>query len=281
MRRAAPAALALFLLSPGSLSSQWTQGTAGIWIKSALFVQVTDKRYDPVGNRVPWIDGGESDARALYTDVIVGLTPRMDIWLQLPFFDLRFKRAAGDLRTTGFGDIRLWGRYQVARLADGRLPLAIRAGVKAPVGSSPLDAEIIPVGEGQWDLEGFAEGGYSFWPAPLYAVLWLGYRARLANDTQQKNPGGEWVLLAEGGATPGNRILLKATLDGFRGRSWVIERLSVPGAARRTLTLQLGGGFRVSGGLWAEGGVRLPLLGRNFPAGKQWVLGVSAQAVGR
>ncbi len=280
MRRLALSALALSAVHVTPVRAQWTQEVPGrVWVKTAVFIQNTDRRYDAAGKEAPWLDGGVSDATAVFTDIIVGVTPKIDFWLQVPFFDLRFSRALGDrLETTNFGDLRFWGRYQISKFAGGRLPVAIRVGAKAPVGSSPLDAEIIPVGEGQWDVEAIGEAGYSFWPAPVYSLVWFGYRARFKNDEKKKDPGGEWVYLAEAGVTPG-RWLFKATLDGLEGRAWIVEGIKVPGAARRIGTLQLGGGFRLAGSLWTEAGLRFPLYGKNFPKGKQFIFGFSTRLI--
>jgi hypothetical protein len=257
-------------------SAQWVQGGLGrVWAKATFMLQRTDERFDAAGRRAPWLGNGEADSRALFTDVIVGVTPRLDVWLLIPYFDLRFRDAGDTLRTTGFGDIKAWVRWQVAALHSGQTPVALRAGAKAPVGSSPLDAQIIPVGEGQWDLELFAELGHSFWPAPAYAELWLGYRARFENSTKHKDPGGELVFLTEVGLTPWGRWLLKATLDGFFGRRWVVEGVQTA-TQRRIVTLQLVGGVRTIASVWAEGGVRLPLSGREFPAGPQLTAAISA-----
>jgi hypothetical protein len=256
--------------------AQWTQGKAGkVWLKSAMFWQRTGQEFDAVGNRRERIDQGTSNSRAIFTDVIVGLHPRLDLWLQIPFLDLAFSSPAEDLHSRGFGDVRAWLRWQPVQLGAST-PLALRVGAKAPLGFSPLDVTIVPLGEGQWDLEVFGEIGHSFWPAPIYAELWAGYRARFANATTLKDPGGEYVFLLEGGVNPSTRTLLKATLDGFAGRNWIVEGIETS-SSRRILTLQLGGAVQVVGPVWVEAGGRYPLAGRTFPAGAQLVLGLSGR----
>ncbi len=258
-------------------AAQWTRGEpGGLWVKTAAFWQKTDERFDESSRRQEWFGSGESDARALFTDVIVGVHKRVDIWLQIPFFDLRFDNAADSLRTVGFGDIRAWVRWNVVSLGNGSTPISLRVGAKAPIGSSPLDAQIIPVGDGQWDFETFAEIGHSFWPIPAYAEVWFGYRFRAEDTEKKKDPGGEWVFLTEAGVNPTPRTLVKVTLDGFVGRNWVVENVETA-TKRRIVTLQLGGGFEIKKPVWTELGVRLPLSGRNFPAGPQYVIGLSAE----
>lgn len=269
----------LLLLATSPAAGQWAQGAPGrVWAKSALFVQIAEEQFEPDGDRVPWFAGGRSEAVAVFTDVIVGLTNRLDLWVQIPFYDLTFENASRELEPeTGFGDLRAWLRYELVRFAD-RLPIAIRAGAKAPVGSSPLDGEIIPLGEGQWDLETFLEAGYSFWPAPLYVMTWVGWRARLENTTRQKDPGGEFVVLTQVGATIAERVLVKGGIDAFWSRDWVVEGLEVPG--RNIVNVELGSGLRIAGPFWLEGAVRIPTSGQNLPAGVQWVAGVSGRIGG-
>ncbi len=268
--------VALCLGAPAVATAQWTQGAPGkLWVKSAVFLQRTDERFDAVGDRVPWFASGESDSRAVFTDIIVGLRRDLDLWVQIPYFDLRFQDVANDLQSTGIGDVRAWLRWQFASIGNGSTPLALRVGAKAPIGTDSPDAFVIPLGEGQWDFEAFGEIGHSFWPLPVYAELWLGYRARLENAEKVFDPGGEYVFLAEAGVNPTSGTLLKATIDGFRGRRLKSDRV-LTANKRRITTLQLAGAFQV-GPLWPEVGVRIPVAGQDFPAGTQFVFGASAR----
>lgn len=274
-RALAAAGMALCLAGPAW--GQWTRGAAGrAWIKTAFLWQRTEQRFDESGERTDWFGSGRSDARAVFTDIIVGVHPRLDVWAQIPYFDLRFDNVADSLRTTGFGDIRAWLRWNFLTLGNGSTPVALRLGAKAPIGSSPLDAQIIPVGDGQWDLEAFGEVGHSFWPLPAYGEVWLGYRARSRDDARLKDPGNEFVFLAEFGVSPTGRTLLKATFDGFSGGTWVVEGVETA-SRRRIMSLQITGAARLVRRIWTEVGVKLQLRGRNFPAGPQFVGGFSSE----
>ena len=275
MRTTTGVVTGLLMLCVAPVDAQWTQGTGKVWFKSALFVQQTTERFDVLGNTQEWFANGESDARAVFTDVIVGLHPKLDLWVQIPYFDLRFRDDVQELDKTGLGDVRAWLRWQPFTFHDGQTPVTVRFGAKAPIGESPIDAQIIPLGEGQWDLEGFVEVGHSFWPAPAYAQVWLGYRARFANNERLSDPGGEYVYLAEAGVQPFSALLLKATLDGFFGRAVIQDRV-VTGTKRQIMILQFGTAVRV-GPIWPEMAIRLPIRGREFPKGPQYTFGFSAQ----
>ena len=276
MRLATSLVLAGLAALPHSMSAQWTQGAAGkIWVKSALFIQNTNERYTATGEREPYFAEGVADSKALYNDFIVGLHPKLDFWLQVPYLDLTFTDINQTLSEKGIGDVRGWLRWNPIRLFGGQTPISIRVGAKAPLGESPLDAQIIPLGEGQWDLEAFGEIGHSFWPVPGYAILWLGYRVRFENTEQVRDPGNEFVFLAEAGGNPTPGTFVKTTLDGFRGGP--TEQDGVVTASQRRITnLQFTGAVRI-GPLWPEFSVRLPLAGQDFPAGVQFVIGASAQ----
>jgi hypothetical protein len=272
-------AIAVFLSAvvPASAAAQWTQGQPGkVWVKSALYLQKTDRRFDFNGEKVAWLGDGQSDAVALFNDIIIGLRPNLDLWFQIPYFDLEFDQpGVQNLQSRGFGDIRAWLRWRLLNPGGGATPVSLRVGAKAPIGDSPLDAQIVPLGEGQWDFEAFGEIGHSFWPFPAYAELWLGYRARLENTESTRDPGGEFTYLAEAGVQPTSWSLLKTTVDGLFARRLRSEGV-VTANARRITTIQFGGAIR-AGPFWPEFAVRIPVAGEEFPAGVQYVFGFSSQ----
>lgn len=275
MSRAALAAV-LCAVAASPATAQWTQGEpGGVWVKSALFWQRTDEEFGASGERRKEFTGGEANSRAVFTDVILGVLPTVDLWLQIPYLDLTFTSPTESLHTDGFGDARAWLRWQAVTLGRGSTPISLRVGAKAPLGFAPIDAQLIPIGEGQWDLEVFGEVGHSFWPAPAYAQAWLGYRVRLRDAEALKDPGDEAVFLVEAGGSPTAATLLKATLDGFVGGRWTVEGVRTS-TSRKIVTLQVGGAIQPRKPVWLELDVRLPLAGRDFPAGAQYVVGLFA-----
>ena len=69
-------------------------------------------------------------------------------------YAVRFDDIADERRSSGLGDVRLGLRYNVVRDS----PVAtFDVRVKIPTGTFINDAEVVPVGEGQWDLDLAAE----------------------------------------------------------------------------------------------------------------------------
>ena len=62
----------------------------------------------------------------------------------------------------GIGDANVWLRVAPVKYLGIDFPCALRGGVKLPIGSAPIDAEIIPLSEGQTDWEMLEEVGHSF-----------------------------------------------------------------------------------------------------------------------
>jgi hypothetical protein len=70
--------------------------------------------------------------------------------------------------------------------------------VKFPTGDFVNDAEVVPVGEGQYDFDFTLEAGHSFWPRPAYVSALAGYRVRRSNEQSGIHPGNEVLWLVEG-----------------------------------------------------------------------------------
>ncbi len=149
----------------------------------------------------------------------------------------------------------------------------MRFTTKIPVVDFPIDAEIIPVGEGQWDYEAWLEAGISLWLLPAYGVLWLGHRWRAINDETTRDPGSEIAVLAEFGGTLVGRLGGKVAFDAIFGQDGASHGVKLGNDQREIMYLNPNLTFQVTPRLSVEGGVRVPLHGKNFPAGPQFTLG--------
>jgi len=260
---------------PTPSAAQWPEGHGNWWAKVSAFHHRTTEQFRADGDRRPFLnDDARSVSSAVFLDILVGVTDRLDLWAQVPWFHLRFDDVSDDRTSQGIGDIRLSARHTLVRLAGGAVPISARYTAKVPVVDFPQDAEVIPVGEGQWDHEAWLEAGASFWPAPAYAVLWLGYRWRTLNEDTTRDPGDERLLLAEVGGSVTSSLGGKLVLDGVFGTNGSIQGLRVGSDARRIVYLQPALTWQATSSTALEVGARYPLAGKNFPAGTQWTVGL-------
>jgi len=274
------AVLSALAVTPGSLEAQWPVGQGAFWAKLSFFSHQTTQEFRSNGDKRDYLaDDAESRSRAVFFDALVGATDRLDVWVQVPYFDLSFDDVSSARNSTGVGDIRVSARYNLLRLRGGSIPVSARLTAKVPVADLTVDAEVIPVGEGQWDYEAWLESGISLWPLPLYSVAWVGYRWRTLNDETTREPGDEFTFLAEfGGTELLGGLGAKAVVDGIFGRAGTIQGIQLgPDDRRRILYVAptLLYGFTPSTML--EVGVRIPIMGRNFPAGAPFQIGVFHQ----
>ncbi len=272
LRSAASALVAAAVLcSP--LAAQWPAGQGNYWTKLSIFHQSTTEQFRASGEKRPFLNSNaEARSSALFFDALVGVTDRLDLWLQVPYFDLNFDDDADERHSSGVGDLRLSARYNLFGLRDGSVQISGRFTTKIPIVDFPIDAEVIPVGEGQWDYEGWLEVGASFWPIPAYGVLWLGRRWRAMNDETTRDPGDEFAFLAELGGTFVGSLGGKVVLDVIFGSNGSIQGVRVSSDEREIMYLQPTVNYQITPSLLIEAAARVPLRGQNFPAGPQFMI---------
>lgn len=256
---------------PGDASAQWVESPGSGWVSATVYRQDTRERFDINGDRREFFAQGHAVTTSLWVTAALGVLDGMDVWVQAPFHRLRFDDASGERNSTGIGDPRLWLRVAPLRLMGSSFPLALRAGVKLPAGDFPVDAEIIPLGEGQRDWEVLLELGHSFYPASHYVAAWLGYRWREREHESERDWGNERFFLAQVGGALGP-VGYKVIAEGWHGATPVLEGIPVANASREyaqvtpSLLVPLRGGQ-------LELGLRVPLGGKNLPSGEALVLG--------
>lgn len=265
-------ALAVSLpLLPATAAGQWVESPGAGWVSVTAYHQDTRERFDTRGDERRFFAEGHAVTTSVYVTGTVGVVPGVDVWAQVPFHRLRFDDLVDERTTTGIGDPRLWLRVAPLRFAGSAFPLAVRGGVKLPAGDFPIDAEVIPLGEGQRDWEVMVEVGHSFFPAPVYAMAWVGYRWRERHDETFRDWGDERFFLAQVGGEVGP-LGYKVLAEGWKGDTPVLEGIPVRSARREFAQVMPSLTYAVGSGQ-VEAGVRLPLAGRNLPAGHALMLG--------
>ena len=265
----------------------WTLQRGQFWGKLSYFQQQTEEWYVgkgrfgvdkgrfvelPPGTRARYDFDGQYESRAVFFEGLYGVTDRLDLGLQVPYFDQSFANIAfAEPRTdTGLSDIRALAKL---RLLAQPLVLAFKAGVKMPTGEFKNEDGLIPVGEGQWDFDFVGQVGRSFWPLPLYGNLDLGYRVRTRNEQIDRDPGDEWFLNAELGYQLVRQLMLLGKCEVLRSKPAV--EFGFDTTIKRITYLTPALLYAVGRRTTVEAAVRFSLNGRNFPAGRQFVLGVA------
>ncbi|MFQ5790481.1 MAG: transporter [Acidobacteriota bacterium] len=275
-----PTALVLLLIGTGLLwapglqrqaeAGAWTRPRRRTWVKTSFMFQETEERYFLDGNRIPYFFEGHNRTAAGFFDISRGLTDRLEVRLQLPFWTITFNDLADNRTSTGIGDIRVGVRYN---LAQAPLVATIGSTVKFPTGEFINDAETIPVGEGQYDVEVTAELGRSLWPRPGYVTGLMGYRFRTQNGETGIDFGDELIWSVEGGYHIAPRLMVKGLLRGLHGFDSTSFGLNIDSLRREIVYFEPGALFELNPSRGIEFSLPITLRGRNWPAGLVFNIG--------
>ena len=252
------------------VEAQWVEDPGRGWAALAVYHQDTREEYRSNGDVRDIFPDGHAITTSSFLTLNSGLVRGVDAWLQLSFHHLQFNDLADDRSSTGFGDTRAWIRAAPLKWLGSDLPFAIRGGVKLPFGDFDVDAEIIPLGDGQRDWEVMAEVGHSFWPRSEYVMGWVGYRWREENTESLRDFGNEVFYFAQVGGRAGP-VGYKVAVDGWDGASGAVEGLPIPSFQRDLVQLQSTLSYPLGPGE-VEAGARFTLRGKNLPAGTALLL---------
>ncbi|MEM9665535.1 MAG: hypothetical protein AAF970_11405 [Bacteroidota bacterium] len=264
--------LFLMLLAAGSVEAQWIEAPGRGWVQVSLFHQDTRTRFDERAERRDFFADGHAVTSALYVTGAVGLVRGLDAWVQVPLQRLQFDDVAGERERLGLGDPRIYLRAGPALLGLRPVPIAIRVGVKLPGGDFPVDANVIPLGEGQRDVEVLLEVGHADPRGRWYVAGWSGYRWRFENAEAARTPGHEVVGFVNAGASLRGPWHARILAEGWRGRAPLIQGLRIPSARQALLQVTPTLGWDTPWGT-LDAGVRVPVAGRNLPAGATLTVG--------
>lgn len=256
---------------PLHAATQWVEAPRQGWVSLSAYHQDTRESYDLEGERGDFPGNGHAVASSAFLTVAWGLATGLDTWTQLSFQRLVFDDLTGRSASSGPGDARFYVRLNPFLLGGRAIPIALRGGVKVPVGDFDVGTSVIPLGDGQRDWELMLEVGRSFYPAPLYVMGWAGYRWRESRDAGRVDFGDErFFYMAAGGTAV--VVDFKVALEGWYGATPVFNAVRAVGAEREMLRSSLSLLLGVGPGQ-VELGARVPLRGQNLPAGSDLVLG--------
>lgn len=270
------AVLTLSLASAPPAATQWVSAPGEGWVEVSVFHHDTDEEYRSTGEVEPFFADGHMIATSVYANGTLGLARGLDVRVQAPVHHFQFDDAAGQRTKTGPGDVRGWLRVGPEVLGfSNPLPVAValRGGVKLSGSDFPVDAEVIPLTEGQRDWELILEVGRSLHPLPLYVKGWAGRRWRERNAEILWDPGDETFVFLAAGGTAGP-VSWELAAEGMWGDPPVKEGIRLESGQRKMIKILPKAGVATGiGDVQLQAGGQIPVDGRNLPAGPSLQVG--------
>ena len=255
------------LAQSGSLN---TMPAGAGWFQVSVYGQRATEFFNPLGNRQPFLAESRFDTRSIFVTGAVGVVPGLEVWAQVPVHRLSVDARSGQSTTRGVGDVRMAARLGT-RLVGADLPLAVRVGAKVPGSDFPVDATVLPLTEGQTDVEVSLESGRAVGDGGLYVMGWVGYRWRGANLQAARDPGDErFSHLAVGGSA--GDLTWEVGADALWGAAPRAQGVRLSDEGRRLFQVLPTLGYRAGPGR-LEATTQLPVWGKNLPAGVGFSLG--------
>jgi hypothetical protein len=197
-------ALMSLFFSVQAFSGAWTAKKGTMYNKIAGNFFISTEDFDSDGNRV--------SSPSQFTDTNItyyaeyGITDKITMFGSLPYKKVEQNpdnSALPSESTTDFGDVEVGTRYNFSDTKKG--VISGQALVSIP-GLYDSDA-LVPVGNGDYQVEFRFLYGKSLWPRPMYYGLEFGYRFR------EGDPSDEWKFLGEYGYSPTDKWALRTKLD--------------------------------------------------------------------
>ncbi|MBL4736322.1 MAG: hypothetical protein JKY18_13495 [Flavobacteriales bacterium] len=157
----------------------------------------------------------------------------------------------------------------------------LKIAAKAPTGFFNKDAEIVPVGDGQWDLFFVNQFGRSLYPFKGYVNVDIGYKIRFAPspDKSNLNPGDELHIRGESGYNAIGGLWFKLAIDGFFGKEFTAafadSELQLIDSERKILYLEPGLYWEINPRWACDLILKYAISGKNYPAGFVFGAGIS------
>ncbi|HUF68180.1 MAG TPA: hypothetical protein VMM79_05950 [Longimicrobiales bacterium] len=236
------------------------------WIQFTGYHGQSSDFFGPDGNSRPFLSEGSTSTSSMFITAAGGVVRGLEVWVQVPVHRIGFSDETGSLSRIGIGDPRLSARIGGDFFGLQGLPLSLRAGLKLPGSDFPVDPDVLPISEGQTDIEIVAEAGRVLAGSyPLHIVGWAGYRWRMRNDERARKPGDErFGRIGLGG--PLGSLRWDLAVEGLWGLAPEQQGFTIDGARRRLVQVLPTVGWRV-GAAELEITGRFSVSGRNLPSG--------------
>lgn len=243
------------------------------WVQVTVYHGASTEFFGPDGRARPFLADARTSASSVFVTAAAGIVRGLEAWVQLPVHRLTYTDQTGELSRAGLGDPRLSVRAGGALVGLTGVPVTLRAGIKLPGSDFPVDPNLLPISEGQTDIELALEVGRVLTGAyPVHVGGWVGYRRRLENRARARKPGDE-LIGRFGAGGPLGAIRWDLSFEGLWGKPPELQGYVIEGARRRLLQVLPTLGARIAA-VEVEVTARVSLSGRNLPAGPSLSVGV-------
>lgn len=267
---------ALALLQAAATASHagaWTQKKNSFYDRIAVNYYFADHDFDADGDRVDFAADGEFTDYNLSNYLEYGLTDELTVLNSVAYKRIQSDSDLREDTTWGIGDIDLGLRY---KLLENKIGIFSVQGL-AKIPEAYDEEERLPLGNGQYDLEGKILYGRSLWPLlPGYTNFEFGYRWR------NQAPSDEIRYLVELGVDLSKKVYSRAKLDGTYSLDNGEKR---DGSGNPTTTnnfdigkLDLTVGYKIAPAWGLEAAYTPALYGQNTAAGATYTVAVFFKA---
>lgn len=194
------------LLIPAVAHAQWPRGEGKGYVQLGVGTATATKGFDVnrnLGSLGSSNNPEEFSEVAFYAYAEYGLSPEWTLIASTFGKDMQAENRTDRFSTRGLSDLTVRLRYSLPQM--GGVVISPQIGLKIP---TTYDADAAPpLGSGDLDIMGSLQVGISFYPAPAYAGLSLGYKQRGGI------PQDELYGHLEAGVFVDSSVLLRARLD--------------------------------------------------------------------
>ncbi len=275
-------------MSAGAYDELYSNDTAATHYAGAFGIDVgflyfmADSSYDANGESVDFpVDTDDYTGMWFPIDIYYGVMDGFEIGVTPIFMMDRLTHPdpIPEDSGTGIGDTWIWAKY-------GFMPdpmLTARVGFKLATGDDEPDADELPLGTGQMDIDGALLFGVPAGPGSFDAAL--GYRYRLAQtiaDVDHK-PGSEFHFFAGYTYFVNDALGLKIGTDGFFGSDPTLDGDPIPApepgdpdaveTGSTAVYINPGFDYIMDNGMTLGFDMHYPLMGANINAA--WGIGLS------
>lgn len=194
------------LLVPAVAHAQWPRGAGKGYVQLGLGTAGATEGFDVDRNlgQLGSSDNPEEFSEiAFYAYAEYGLSEQWTFIASTFGKNMEAENRTNSFSTSGLSDLTVNLRYSLPQM--GSVVISPQFGVKLPTGYDANAAP--PLGSGDLDIMGSLQVGISFYPAPAYAGLSLGYKQRGGI------PQDELYGHLEAGVFADPSVLLRARLD--------------------------------------------------------------------